>query len=129
MRLGEYPQAIAPSEGASEIDARPARLDGESIAIPAGYPGGAAAALQSPGFGKPLIAALSLFRLGYRSDVLQRQTLEDASTSRTIWMGQRTRWFKGWMQKSSAPPFSPSKERYFTTCKSVHLGLQHVGTD
>jgi cellulose synthase/poly-beta-1,6-N-acetylglucosamine synthase-like glycosyltransferase len=41
---------------------------------------------------------LRLFRLGYRADVLRRQTLEDAPVSAKIWMGQRTRWFKGWAQ-------------------------------
>ena len=39
-----------------------------------------------------------LFRLGYRTDVLQRPTEEDAPTTRAVWMGQRTRWFKGWVQ-------------------------------
>ncbi len=41
---------------------------------------------------------LRLFRLGYRADVLQRQTLEDAPVKLGVWMGQRTRWFKGWVQ-------------------------------
>jgi Glycosyltransferases, probably involved in cell wall biogenesis len=41
---------------------------------------------------------LRLFRLGYRSHVLHRQTLEDAPTTLSVWTGQRTRWFKGWMQ-------------------------------
>ncbi|KEQ02993.1 glycosyltransferase family 2 protein [Pseudorhizobium pelagicum] len=41
---------------------------------------------------------LRLFRLGYRSAVLRRQTLEDAPVRLSIWMGQRTRWFKGWVQ-------------------------------
>lgn len=41
---------------------------------------------------------LRLFRLGYRSDVLRRQTLEDAPVKLGVWMGQRTRWFKGWAQ-------------------------------
>ena len=41
---------------------------------------------------------LRLFRLGYRSDVLRRQTLEDAPVGLRVWTGQRTRWFKGWLQ-------------------------------
>lgn len=41
---------------------------------------------------------LRLFRLGYRSAVLRRQTLEDAPVRLSVWMGQRTRWFKGWVQ-------------------------------
>jgi cellulose synthase/poly-beta-1,6-N-acetylglucosamine synthase-like glycosyltransferase len=39
-----------------------------------------------------------LHRLGYRSDVITRQTLEDAPTTIRVWMGQRSRWFKGWLQ-------------------------------
>ena len=41
---------------------------------------------------------MRLYRLGYRSGVLRRQTLEDAPTSMRVWMNQRTRWFKGWLQ-------------------------------
>lgn len=41
---------------------------------------------------------MRLYRLGYRSDVLLRQTLEDAPTTARVWMNQRTRWFKGWLQ-------------------------------
>ena len=41
---------------------------------------------------------LRLYRMGYRSDVLRRQTLEDAPTTMRIWMNQRSRWFKGWLQ-------------------------------
>lgn len=41
---------------------------------------------------------LRLYRLGYRSDVLTCQTLEDAPVDVSIWMAQRARWFKGWLQ-------------------------------
>jgi glycosyltransferase XagB len=41
---------------------------------------------------------LRLYRLGYRSDVLSRQTLEDAPVALSAWMAQRARWFKGWLQ-------------------------------
>ncbi|WP_245515411.1 glycosyltransferase family 2 protein [Rhizobium deserti] len=41
---------------------------------------------------------LRLYRLGYRADVIQRQTLEDAPTRIPVWMAQRSRWFKGWLQ-------------------------------
>ncbi|WP_234811131.1 glycosyltransferase family 2 protein [Xaviernesmea oryzae] len=41
---------------------------------------------------------LRLYRLGYRSGVIGRQTLEDAPTTMRVWMGQRSRWFKGWLQ-------------------------------
>lgn len=41
---------------------------------------------------------LRLFRFGYRAETLTRFTVEDAPTERSVWLGQRTRWFKGWMQ-------------------------------
>jgi cellulose synthase/poly-beta-1,6-N-acetylglucosamine synthase-like glycosyltransferase len=41
---------------------------------------------------------LRLHRLGYRCGVIRRQTLEDAPTSLPVWLNQRTRWFKGWLQ-------------------------------
>lgn len=41
---------------------------------------------------------LRLYRLGYRSDVLTCQTLEDAPVDVSVWMAQRARWFKGWLQ-------------------------------
>ncbi|MDO9416322.1 glycosyltransferase family 2 protein [Pararhizobium sp.] len=41
---------------------------------------------------------MRLHRLGYRSDVILLPTLEDAPTKARAWMGQRTRWFKGWLQ-------------------------------
>lgn len=39
-----------------------------------------------------------LYRHGYRAATLRRQTLEDAPTSLRVWLGQRTRWYKGWVQ-------------------------------
>jgi cellulose synthase/poly-beta-1,6-N-acetylglucosamine synthase-like glycosyltransferase len=41
---------------------------------------------------------MRLYRLGYRSEAIQRQTVEDAPTSVGVWMPQRTHWFKGWLQ-------------------------------
>ncbi len=41
---------------------------------------------------------MRLYRLGYRSGTIRRQTLEDAPTTGAVWLGQRTRWFKGWLQ-------------------------------
>ena len=41
---------------------------------------------------------MRLYRLGYRAETLGRFTIEDAPTERSVWVGQRTRWFKGWMQ-------------------------------
>lgn len=41
---------------------------------------------------------LRLYRAGYRCETLNRPTLEDAPTSQKVWLGQRSRWFKGWLQ-------------------------------
>lgn len=41
---------------------------------------------------------LRLHRLGYRCGVIRRQTLEDAPTSLPVWLNQRARWYKGWLQ-------------------------------
>lgn len=41
---------------------------------------------------------MRLFRRGYRGGVLRLPTLEDAPERLGIWMRQRTRWFKGWLQ-------------------------------
>lgn len=41
---------------------------------------------------------LRLFRRGYRCGVLGRPTYEEAPTEIKAWLGQRTRWFKGWLQ-------------------------------
>lgn len=41
---------------------------------------------------------LRLYRFGYRSRVIFKPTLEEAPISRSVWLGQRTRWFKGWLQ-------------------------------
>lgn len=39
-----------------------------------------------------------LSRAGYRSGTLTCPTLEEAPEDFKVWLGQRTRWFKGWMQ-------------------------------
>lgn len=41
---------------------------------------------------------LRLWRHGYRTNVITRPTLEDAPLTYAVWLPQRTRWFKGWMQ-------------------------------
>ncbi|MDM9647303.1 glycosyltransferase family 2 protein [Rhizobium sp. S163] len=41
---------------------------------------------------------LRLYRLGYRCGVIDCPTYEDAPTTRKVWLNQRTRWFKGWLQ-------------------------------
>lgn len=39
-----------------------------------------------------------LVRSGYRAAMIERPTLEDAPDALSDWLGQRTRWLKGWMQ-------------------------------
>ncbi|WP_244483765.1 glycosyltransferase family 2 protein [Rhizobium sp. Root482] len=41
---------------------------------------------------------MRLHRLGYRSRVIYKPTFEEAPSTLSIWLGQRTRWFKGWLQ-------------------------------
>ncbi len=39
-----------------------------------------------------------LARFGYRADIIESTTYEEAPTHFGAWLPQRTRWFKGWMQ-------------------------------
>jgi cellulose synthase/poly-beta-1,6-N-acetylglucosamine synthase-like glycosyltransferase len=41
---------------------------------------------------------IRLYRMGYRSRMLTLPTLEASAEQSAVWMGQRKRWFKGWMQ-------------------------------
>ena len=41
---------------------------------------------------------MRLARFGYRSDMIDSTTYEEAPTRIGPWLRQRTRWFKGWMQ-------------------------------
>lgn len=41
---------------------------------------------------------IRLARLGYKVKVVQSTTWEEAPPTRGIWLGQRTRWLKGWVQ-------------------------------
>lgn len=41
---------------------------------------------------------LRLARAGYRCATLGLPTWEEAPTHRSVWLAQRSRWFKGWMQ-------------------------------
>nr|WP_298104110.1 glycosyltransferase family 2 protein [uncultured Shinella sp.] len=41
---------------------------------------------------------MRLYRYGYRCGTLERPTYEEAPTTVSAWLGQRTRWFKGWLQ-------------------------------
>ncbi len=42
--------------------------------------------------------AVRLQRFGFRLDVISYPTFEDAPETLPVWIRQRTRWFKGWMQ-------------------------------
>lgn len=41
---------------------------------------------------------IRLYRMGYRTGSLRRPTLEHAPSTIDIWIKQRTRWLKGWIQ-------------------------------
>ncbi|EHS49275.1 glycosyltransferase [Rhizobium sp. PDO1-076] len=41
---------------------------------------------------------MRLNRMGYEVATLTLPTLEDAPTRFPVWLGQRTRWYKGWLQ-------------------------------
>ena len=41
---------------------------------------------------------IRLARFGYRTATIASTTWEEAPTKRRVWVGQRTRWLKGWMQ-------------------------------
>ncbi|MBB3315080.1 cellulose synthase/poly-beta-1,6-N-acetylglucosamine synthase-like glycosyltransferase [Rhizobium sp. BK181] len=41
---------------------------------------------------------MRLYRLGYRCGVIDCPTYEDAPATFRVWLNQRTRWFKGWLQ-------------------------------
>lgn len=41
---------------------------------------------------------LRLVRMGYRTETITLPTLEDGPETLAIWLPQRTRWFKGWLQ-------------------------------
>jgi cellulose synthase/poly-beta-1,6-N-acetylglucosamine synthase-like glycosyltransferase len=43
---------------------------------------------------------MRLARFGYRSGVVASSTYEEAPAGIGRWLGQRTRWFKGWMRLS-----------------------------
>lgn len=41
---------------------------------------------------------MRLHRMGYHAATITLPTLEDAPISFRVWLGQRTRWYKGWLQ-------------------------------
>ena len=52
---------------------------------------------------------IRLKRYGYRVEVIDLPTYEEAPASYTIWLKQRTRWFKGWMQTSLVHMRAPKR--------------------
>jgi cellulose synthase/poly-beta-1,6-N-acetylglucosamine synthase-like glycosyltransferase len=49
-----------------------------------------------------------LYRLGYRCGILTLPTLEEAPPIFSVWLRQRTRWMKGWMQTTFVHLRSPA---------------------
>jgi cellulose synthase/poly-beta-1,6-N-acetylglucosamine synthase-like glycosyltransferase len=67
---------------------------------------------------------LRLYRLGYRSETLYCQTLEDAPVSLKVWTGQRIRWFKGWLQTwlvMTRHPVTTTRQMGFSATLVFHL--------
>jgi cellulose synthase/poly-beta-1,6-N-acetylglucosamine synthase-like glycosyltransferase len=67
---------------------------------------------------------LRLHRLGYQSDVISYQTLEDAPTDIFVWLSQRSRWFKGWLQSwlvMMRSPLAISREMGWKAYLVFHL--------
>ncbi|WP_254691784.1 glycosyltransferase family 2 protein [Shinella daejeonensis] len=52
---------------------------------------------------------LRLYRHGYRCGTITRPTYEDAPPDAPAWIGQRTRWFKGWLQTWLVLTRSPAR--------------------
>lgn len=67
---------------------------------------------------------LRLKRLGYRVEMIDQPTYEEAPATLKIWLKQRTRWFKGWMQTSIVHMRNPRqmyRELGFSGFLSYHL--------
>ncbi|WP_421360338.1 glycosyltransferase family 2 protein [Agrobacterium rosae] len=67
---------------------------------------------------------MRLYRLGYYSDVISYQTLEDAPNDIFVWLAQRSRWFKGWLQSwlvMMRSPVSVAKEVGWKAYLVFHL--------
>lgn len=67
---------------------------------------------------------LRLHRLGFRSGVLGLPTIEDAPVAFRIWLNQRTRWYKGWLQTwlvVMRAPFTLVREIGLKASFSFHL--------
>lgn len=73
--------------------------------------------------------AIRLARFGYRTEIITRPTLEDAPEHWRVWLPQRTRWFKGYMQSwlvHMRDPLALWRElgfRSFLTMQILYAGL------
>ncbi|MEO1067074.1 MAG: glycosyltransferase family 2 protein, partial [Pseudomonadota bacterium] len=52
---------------------------------------------------------IRLNRFGYRADVIDHPTFEEAPSDFLVWLKQRTRWFKGWMQTTIVHMRAPAR--------------------
>jgi cellulose synthase/poly-beta-1,6-N-acetylglucosamine synthase-like glycosyltransferase len=52
---------------------------------------------------------MRLARFGYRCDTITRPTFEEAPVAPRVWLKQRTRWFKGWLQTFLVHTRSPAR--------------------
>ena len=72
---------------------------------------------------------LRLVRFGYRTETISLPTLEDAPETLSIWLPQRTRWFKGWVQtwlvhmRDPAALYSEVGGRSFFLAQILYAGL------
>jgi cellulose synthase/poly-beta-1,6-N-acetylglucosamine synthase-like glycosyltransferase len=72
---------------------------------------------------------LRLVRFGYRTETISLPTLEDAPEMLSIWLPQRTRWFKGWVQtwlvhmRDPAALFREVGVRSFFLAQILYAGL------
>ena len=74
---------------------------------------------------------IRLHRLGWRTAVIDSTTYEEAPQRWSVWLPQRTRWLKGWMQtylvhtrRLDATVATPTvKGQRFTTAVGVHVVL------
>jgi glycosyltransferase XagB len=74
---------------------------------------------------------IRLHRLGWKADVIASTTFEEAPQRWSVWLPQRTRWLKGWMQtylvhtrRLDAAVATPTvKGQRFTTAVGVHVLL------
>lgn len=71
---------------------------------------------------------MRIARFGYRSDVIDAATYEEAPAAFSPWLRQRTRWFKGWLRTSSLGSISYKSERYVNRATLRALDRNAVAT-